>query len=145
MAVQLGATLVDGFEVSSIQEEGGVVTVTGADNVAYSAPSLGAVLLSTLHASNNIHLYQFCVLDPGPTISSPRLESSFLCSHGRYPSTTGRSRYVDTNNIVSCVDKFYPQEFLPHTFIYDCGMAREGHVLGLPEQEYPGLVKVSSV
>ena len=26
MAVQLGATLVDGFEVSSIREEGGVVT-----------------------------------------------------------------------------------------------------------------------
>ena len=42
MAVQLGATLVDGFEVSSIREEGGVVTVTGADNTAYSAPSLGA-------------------------------------------------------------------------------------------------------
>ena len=45
MAVQLGATLVDGFEVSSIREEGGVVTVTGADNVAYSAPSLGDVFL----------------------------------------------------------------------------------------------------
>ena len=46
--------------------------------------------------------------------------------------------------IVSCVDNFVPQEFLPHTFIYDCGLAREGHVWGLPEQEYPGLVKVSS-
>ena len=44
MAVQLGATLVDGFEVSSIREEGGVVTVTGANNTAYSAPSLGAAL-----------------------------------------------------------------------------------------------------
>ena len=81
-------------------------------------------------------------------ISWPRLDSSFPCSHGRYPSTTGRSRYVDTNNIVSCescVNQLDPQEFLPHTFIYDCGMAREGHVWGLPEQEYPGLVKVRSV
>ena len=34
-------------------------------------------------------------------------------------------------------------QFLPHTFIYDCGKAREGHVWGLPEQEYPGLVKVT--
>ena len=34
-------------------------------------------------------------------------------------------------------------QFLPHTFIYDCGTAREGHVWGLPEQEYPGLVKVT--
>ena len=49
--MQLGATLVDGFEVSSIQEEGGVVTVTGADNVAYSAPSLGDVMVPILHAS----------------------------------------------------------------------------------------------
>ena len=77
-------------------------------------------------------------------ISSPRSESSFLCSPGRYPSTTGRSRYRDTDKIVSSVDNFVPQEFLPHTFIYDCGLAREGHVWGLPEQEYPGLVKVSS-
>ena len=95
MAVQLGATLVDGFEVSSIREEGGVVTVTGADNVAYSAPSLGAALVPMLHASYNVHLSQFCVLDPGPMISSPRSELSSPCSPGRYPSTTGRSRYVD--------------------------------------------------
>ena len=49
--MQLGATLVDGFEVSSIREEGGVVTVTGGDNTAYSAPSLGAALVPMLHAS----------------------------------------------------------------------------------------------
>ena len=33
-------------------------------------------------------------------------------------------------------------QFLPHTFIYDSGQSRAGHVWGLPEQEYPGLVKV---
>ena len=63
MAVQLGATLVDGFEVSSIREEGGVVTVTGADNTAYSAPSLGAALVPMLHASYNVLLTVLC---PGP-------------------------------------------------------------------------------
>ena len=34
-------------------------------------------------------------------------------------------------------------QFLPHTFIYDSGSSRAGHVWGLPEQEYPGLVKVT--
>ncbi len=35
--------------------------------------------------------------------------------------------------------------FLPHTFIYDSGNSRAGHVWGLPEQEYPGLVKVKAL
>jgi len=40
LAVKMGATLVDGFDVDTIEEHNDMVTVTGTDKTSYTAPSL---------------------------------------------------------------------------------------------------------
>ena len=37
----MGATLIDGFDVETIEEHNDMVTVTGTDKSSYTAPSLG--------------------------------------------------------------------------------------------------------
>ena len=41
LAVKMGATIIDGFDVDTIEEHNNMVTVTGTDKTSYTAPSLG--------------------------------------------------------------------------------------------------------
>ena len=61
--MKMGATLVDGFDVDTIEEHNDMVTVTGTDKTSYTAPSLGRNVLENNFFVN--YVIQFYVLDLG--------------------------------------------------------------------------------
>ena len=54
LAVKMGATLVDGFDVDTIEEHNDMVTVTGTDKTSYTAPSLGRNVIENNFLVNNV-------------------------------------------------------------------------------------------
>ena len=50
----MGATLVDGFDVDTIEEQNDMVTVTGTDKTSYTAPSLGRNVIENNFLVNNV-------------------------------------------------------------------------------------------
>ena len=52
----MGVTIIDGFDVEKIDQNQGVVTVTGTNNIAFSAASLGETWAHNLFSRNNSHL-----------------------------------------------------------------------------------------
>ena len=54
LAVKMGATLIDGFDVETIEEHNDMVTVTGTDKSSYTAPSLGRNVIENNFLVNNV-------------------------------------------------------------------------------------------
>ena len=105
-----------------------MVRVTSKTGLTHSAPSLGINRDTSRDKKHLCHKKNIQVLCPGPWASE------MLAKIG-----------VTLPLIPWKIPVYYwrVSQFLPHTFIYDSGTSRAGHVWGLPEQEYPGLVKVT--